>query len=1290
MEISATTLKVGYKILSSTWQIYAAWEKKADESQREELERLIAEIQQTKPLGQRIGESLSRSLQSLRLSDGTLDALRKLDADPLFHDNVALCLAKGTLSIQQLSELIQESSPELCSSIQEILAVSALWLDAIHMIAGESPSISHALQIKSNYRIEASIVKLEKDSETIINEAHKNRQLLEGTQSIGLQSLSQIEKVKELLQGLVDREQSDFQTSAVQSFLEKQFQSRFERCRADLIAGSIELAELNFLELIKELNEAGHLGSKKLLFRSYLNLSSCHLFQDRIAEAKAALAQAKALFPYDNRYHRHHATFLSYTGQNGEALEIIRKLRQEEPDEVKNIADEIAILCDLGRDDELATLVDSVDIQDVDIQCHKAHALLRLSRNAEAIVAAKCAVTLKPDAEGPWIALAYAQGFSVVNKRESGSPTRLCPAEDDVDQLNEAITASLNADLILEKRARHSIRDEVQANLLAFYNFSGRQREALALARRMKISPNSADVTLVNLYHVFRQNGCDEEAFETADALVKKHGTEKARLRKVDALIQLGKSKLALEELDNLRLENPLCAKSPAWISCASQAYFHLHNADEAINLLNNGIKDHHDSVELHIVMANLLREIGRTDEAYHFYQLSESLAPDHPEVLVNFGQFLYFEQDWNGALLRLEKIGAQSWLNPLFPRYVASLFNAGKVDECIECVRRWKTHRSEVDENVFGAGARAAIRSEDWPLAKTLLEDLIRNTDSDGVSYRKLLAQVFLRMDDLPEAYTLLTQVVADRHSDVEALTLLAQTCSASGKHHEALLHHAEAMRFDTVDIHARAAFFAAMVALPEGFEPTPKQIELHHENIGILTAHPSGILRAINMGREDDDIDISEIRKELEKNEKAVTEALEYADSNPMPLQILASNLASPLFDAWLAFTKDSKRGVNMCGGTAEQQETQLIISAQRKAVSVDLIALFTLQRLGQLQILTSLFDKIYVHISVLDSVVRELRSERDLRSTYRISSNQGQLLIDPIQPQVKEEKIRSLTEIRDFLKEEPVILAGLRSDTKFETLVPHLGVNVRFEELMKPALVAYEQGAVLLSDDCVFRQLSTPLQCPAFCTQALLKRAVSEKVISVIAYQDAVIELHSMNYRYVSDNLGTLSRLMDKSPTLTDPIALNIVAKLVSSSMSSQNSKRVLEDLLIWIWAKGCDDISLSEKWMSGVCFAIEKMDPKMNLLLELISGISWRNAKISEVFFTLISFIYQSHAKSIFRTKTILNHALVVARAAADKSLVGGNKRLHAKWNIQADRLQIFMMLEMKSLRLRNRR
>jgi len=288
-------------------------------------------------------------------------------------------------------------------------------------------------------------------------------------------------------------------------------------------------------------------------------------------------------------------------------------------------------------------LLAATQSDDADYKCQEAHAWLRLGKLVEAEAAAKRAIELKPESEGPWIALAYVKGFPIASKERGEKTRRMSPTKEDSESLGVAIDAALKANDILEKRGRALVRDEIQTNILAFYALANRDTEAIHFSQKIPITSALSEITLDNLFCLFSRNSITENALEVADALVQKLKTTDARLKKAKALMMSGKPESAVEVFENIKKTNPEIASEPDWVALVAHCHYNLHKSDLALGLLNDTLAHLPDSHELHVELANILDEMGEVQKAKRHFEDAEKIAPDDLQVAIDFGLFWFF-----------------------------------------------------------------------------------------------------------------------------------------------------------------------------------------------------------------------------------------------------------------------------------------------------------------------------------------------------------------------------------------------------------------------------------------------------------------------------------------------------------------------------------------------------------------------------------------------------------------------------------------------------------------------
>ncbi len=598
------------------------------------LEELLRQHEAGKSLVGRLEQRLSVSLQTLRIPDPLLEALRELVHDELLREEVGSALVDGKLSGPRLAAMMVNRSEFFAAHLAEIEAVAATWLDAIYLAIGDIPALAHALQLQSQHRTEAQLDR----SELKLDAVHSI--VAENTRQQELRDV----QMRAMIQQTLQNEFSRFRTPDVEpvdhSALQSRFKQRFEKCRERLLHGSIRQAEEEHAELIADLMAAGAVADRDLLFRSYLNFSSCLLEGHRFDDAAAALDRARALAPEDLRLKRHTAVLLAHRGETEQALSLVRELRVAEPNENKHLHNEAALLFELNRLDQLSALLDAHPLDDAEYFCHIAHTALRQGRNDDALAAARRACQLDPENEAPWMALAYAAGCPVIERRQRDEGSALAVEESDVPLLREALTAAKRAIEILTKRDRPRVHAQMLANSLAFHAALNEDVAALALGNELWASGDRSEVTLRNLYFLQMRNSQVEEALVTAEAMISA-GLNDGSLRRAQALVALGRFDPVLREWEVVSKAAGPEGADDEWIQIASRAWCAAQQRERALELLAKMIELRPDSADLHLERAAVLEELGRTEAAAAALAIAEELSPASAQVAVNYGLFL-------------------------------------------------------------------------------------------------------------------------------------------------------------------------------------------------------------------------------------------------------------------------------------------------------------------------------------------------------------------------------------------------------------------------------------------------------------------------------------------------------------------------------------------------------------------------------------------------------------------------------------------------------------------------
>jgi adenylate cyclase len=153
-------------------------------------------------------------------------------------------------------------------------------------------------------------------------------------------------------------------------------------------------------------------------------------------------------------------------------------------------------------------------------------------------------------------------------------------------------------------------------------------RAGQAVERARKLLPNNDSVIAVqSLVHL--EQGRIAEALREADrALEINAGNAEAMVRRARALIVLGRSNEALEQIDKAMRTSPRDPALAAMQGTAGVAHLHLGNVEAAVEALSAAVKVAPGSANAHLYLAAALGSAGRTAEARTAMARFQQLRP--------------------------------------------------------------------------------------------------------------------------------------------------------------------------------------------------------------------------------------------------------------------------------------------------------------------------------------------------------------------------------------------------------------------------------------------------------------------------------------------------------------------------------------------------------------------------------------------------------------------------------------------------------------------------------------
>jgi hypothetical protein len=183
--------------------------------------------------------------------------------------------------------------------------------------------------------------------------------------------------------------------------------------------------------------------------------------------------------------------------------------------------------------------------------------------------------------------------------------------------------------------------------------------------------------------------------------------------------------------------------------------------------------------------------------------------------------------------------------------------------------------------------------------------------------------------------------------------------------------------------------------------------------------------------------------------------------------------------------------------------------------------------------------------------------------------IGYHDDQLVRMEVAPEQVEQSLSFLRDIRDFLKNGIVRLVGLGAGlaSKADTKTVHEFLGALYYE---PILVSKSREAFYYADDAPLRSLATNSHgLPGFCTQALLRAAKNQKLLTDDEYENDIITLLRHNYHFVSESHETIVRLTTLEKFLPSELSKMLLARVADPKVDQGSAVRILGDFCCFIW-------------------------------------------------------------------------------------------------------------------------
>jgi tetratricopeptide (TPR) repeat protein len=947
--------------------------------------------------------------------------------------------------------------------------------------------------------------------------------------------------------------------------LKSQNQKRFDRARQELNHGSVVVAEKEFRDLVADLEQLGEIVNDKLLFRSYTNLGSSLWQQFRRDEAVIWFEKAFETMPSDEKAKTNKSICHIYRKDFAAALTILNDIKVTNPDCFDAYYLTSCVYLEQENFDKTITTLEERHFESVHYYEALAHAYLRGDKFSKATEAANKALAMNDKSIEGLVALANSLGFPLVYRRMRREITAFSLTEIEHQQILEAIQTSEVVVKILRQQARHFQLGEMLTNLAAFYELAGDEENAAKTAKEAsEVAPLNI-TTLRNLWSSQMRLGKYGIAYGIAGKMIQLGEKLNGKLHQLESLLLNSEHERLLRECDsNAEILGEL-KKEPNFIAIKARAQFECHQIEEAFATIKDGLVQFPENARLYTARASICEDLGQTDAAREDLERAEKTAErDAPHAVLQAAMYYYYHGNWPDAAQRFAKLGADSIYSPFLNNYLVCLHNMGQFPQCFALSTKAISISQTFNPTLHELAARCAYNANDLLGAEKHLEMLIQHGTPKAVDHHRMLAEVYLRLDERDKAFAVLKKAYARKSTDVDILIGLSFVSTLRQQHNEAIRYALAAVEIADQNPRAHMALVKAGLDCPPGDKVDDKNRRAFQRSLEFLKKDPSGYIKAIPF--EKDLKPFITMAKARADHAHRIEDLIR---DKSLPISIIPEQLGVSPFLAWQSLMGHTKLHVHMAYGTTEEQIREAETSLAANSVCVDVFALFTLRLLKQLDLLPKLYPKILVHTAILEAILADIRDMETRKTGLSISYHEGKLVRSEIGPEQIEKQLSFLKEIRDFLKSGAVELVGLdasiASSGDMKMAREFLGI-IYYE----PILVSKSRGAVYYADDAPMRSLAVNSHGVAsFCTQALLRAAKEKKYLTTSQYEDAIITLLRQNYYFVSESVETLARLAESDNFQPSELSKTMLSRIADSKVDQNTAVRILGDFSFYIW-------------------------------------------------------------------------------------------------------------------------
>lgn len=917
---------------------------------------------------------------------------------------------------------------------------------------------------------------------------------------------------------LAERAKVDDLQEKFESRVAQEYERRFQTAKSLFADGLFQQAKVASEAILRDLQRDADAGEPKLLARAATNIAVCAWQLDETEEVIRWFEEAYNYTPDDPKCVANRATALMYRGETVEALASVEQVLAEQPDDDTAIAVKANILLKEERYEEVTAFLEEKGKQKLGMFFSS----VQLGAEGRFEEAAQLLRGLLQEEPDNITYLEHAAATILIEQqraiqREHRLSWRITgemkgALEEAEGYLSRAV------ELLRSREVPHKLAG-AYLNRSAARLMLGRAQESLDDCREiLRLDPNNANAHL---------NGSKAEMelgdYAAAAASLERYGEmagglgDKARdlVYSYYASGQLDKAEDVLRrELDREWTEADLTL-----VSLGVHIYDLAQDGERAAELVRRAEAKFPEHSGAYTIRARHEEDTGGKRVEEFLRRAMETAGAERREVTtLDLANYLYGEGRFEEALPLFEQVVSEHEFTPVNRRYLVSLYNSGRFADAIQYAERMRAGR-EIEPDISPVEA----------LAHKNLGHLRRAADIFLALYQREPAKTdyvveygicLFRMDEEDKALRAFDQA-RNRVGRTNDLLTLAHGYSYLGQRVVAVRLGYQALQQSPNDPHVHRAYQNLVLNMrdDDGLELGEEYAKAFQDSIATFnTRFPEEQgMKLINVEK-----DFSGLFEVLDQGAARTTAIIEYYRNGVLPVSTLAGLKGRTLYDIWLGL--QATEGVRASLGTLEETERESRAIADSREVIVDPLALFTLARARQLNLLRKMFDSRLVHQDAFEDIQAALREERRGLESGRLSIGKvgGQYFKEEIPPEAVQRSVDFLEEVKAFVKDECEVIGFDRelSDEDWE-LIESVG-----QPAGSSAMLAAQRRVPLLSDDGLLRHLfNNKRDVTGFSSFTLFTHVANKNLMSRTRFYDLTLLLLRMNYRFVTVNADCL---------------------------------------------------------------------------------------------------------------------------------------------------------------------